>query len=300
MRTGHGAPTINTVGNVGDIYRDLDTDVFYKLESIDSVETIIDNFVTRTDYHPDTAQHIWVPTVEAGGGDIDGLIARTLTEVGSETAEKIGNSVFEEYTILTDVNFPAVTSVGDSAFRSCTSLKNVALPAVDSVSASAFYNCSGLTDLQLPMATYIGDSSLYNCSGLTNVNLPCVRTVDQSAFGYCTSLETIVLPSAWYIAKSAFNNCTALKKVDLACCTQIAMNAFENCKALEMFIVRTETFCTLGSNAFPGTGYIYVPAALIDSYKNNNKWGTYADQIRALEDYTVDGTITGELDPTKI
>lgn len=49
-----------------------------------------------------------------------------------------------------------------------------------------------------------------------------------------------------------------------------------------------------------GTGYIYVPSALVDSYKAATNWSTYAAQFRALEDYTVDGTTTGELDPTKI
>lgn len=34
-----------------------------------------------------------------------------------------------------------------------------------------------------------------------------------------------------------------------------------------------------------GTGYIYVPAALVDSYKAATNWSTYADQIRAIEDY---------------
>jgi hypothetical protein len=49
-----------------------------------------------------------------------------------------------------------------------------------------------------------------------------------------------------------------------------------------------------------GTGYIYVPADLVDSYKAATNWSTFAAQFRALEDYTVDGTITGELDITKI
>jgi hypothetical protein len=49
-----------------------------------------------------------------------------------------------------------------------------------------------------------------------------------------------------------------------------------------------------------GTGYIYVPTALIEEYKSATNWSTYATQFRALEDYTVDGTFTGELDETKI
>ena len=48
------------------------------------------------------------------------------------------------------------------------------------------------------------------------------------------------------------------------------------------------------------TGYIYVPRALVDSYKSATNWSTYASQFRALEDYTVDGTIMGELDESKI
>jgi hypothetical protein len=34
-----------------------------------------------------------------------------------------------------------------------------------------------------------------------------------------------------------------------------------------------------------GTGYIYVPATLIDSYKSATNWSTYAAQFRAIEDY---------------
>jgi hypothetical protein len=47
-------------------------------------------------------------------------------------------------------------------------------------------------------------------------------------------------------------------------------------------------------------GYIYVPSSLVDSYTANSKWSTYATQFRALESYTVDGTITGALDKSKI
>jgi hypothetical protein len=53
-------------------------------------------------------------------------------------------------------------------------------------------------------------------------------------------------------------------------------------------------------------GYFYVPRALLSDddatkdYRRATNWSTYASQFRALEDYTVDGTITGALDPTKI
>jgi hypothetical protein len=53
-------------------------------------------------------------------------------------------------------------------------------------------------------------------------------------------------------------------------------------------------------------GYFYVPRALLSDddatkdYRRATNWATYASQFRALEDYTVDGTITGDLDPNKI
>lgn len=43
-----------------------------------------------------------------------------------------------------------------------------------------------------------------------------------------------------------------------------------------------------------GTGYIYVPRDLIATYEAATNWSTYAGQFRALEDYTDDGTTSGE------
>ena len=74
------------------------------------------------------------------------------------------------------------------------------------------------------------------------------------------------------------------------------------CPALKALIIRTGQVCSLGAGLGNGTDscYIYVPRALINDYKAATNWAQYADKFRALEDYTVDGTTTGELDPTKI
>lgn len=47
-------------------------------------------------------------------------------------------------------------------------------------------------------------------------------------------------------------------------------------------------------------GYIYVPENMIETLSSATNWATYASQLRALEDYTVDGTTTGELDESKV
>lgn len=46
--------------------------------------------------------------------------------------------------------------------------------------------------------------------------------------------------------------------------------------------------------------YIYVQSELVSSYQTASNWSTHSTQFRALEDYTVDGTIDGELDPIKV
>ena len=65
--------------------------------------------------------------------------------------------------------------------------------------------------------------------------------------------------------------------------------------AFLVLVLRSETICAAPSFfAFPGL-YIYVPRALVDSYKATVAWSSNKDKFRALEDWTIDGTITGEL-----
>jgi hypothetical protein len=108
------------------------------------------------------------------------------------------------------------------------------------------------------------------------------------------------------IAGNAFTENKKLAYLNLPNVVRIGDGAFGNCSSLKTLILSSETMCTIG--AWPiegtplknGTGYVYVPRALIDSYKTATSWSTIANQFRALEDYTVDGTVTGELDESKI
>lgn len=94
------------------------------------------------------------------------------------------------------------------------------------------------------------------------------------------------------VGQYAFYGCTALTTVDTPNVTTIAANAFEACSALTALILRGATLCSLANTSAlktsaiaSGSGYIYVPSALVDSYKAATNWSTYAAQIRAIEDY---------------
>lgn len=119
-----------------------------------------------------------------------------------------------------------------------------------------------------------------------------VESIGEGAFLNCYALTSVSFPVATSIGSSAFWNCSALTTIDFPAATSIGDNAFASCSALTTLILRSEIMATLNAkNAFNNTpiktrtGYIYVPAILVDTYKTDTNWSTYANQIRAIEDY---------------
>ena len=117
-------------------------------------------------------------------------------------------------------------------------------------------------------------------------------SVRGHCFAFC-NLTSVKLPNAYSVGTEAFIYCTSLTKVDFPAVT-IGSQAFVGCSALTALILRyTQKVCKLqspdvfygSSGIILGTGYIYVPAALVNSYKADADWSPYASQIRAIEDY---------------
>ena len=164
-----------------------------------------------------------------------------------------------------------------------------------------------ITEIADNYATQIGRHAFLGCSQLIKVDFPMVLSIDDSAFCNCAKLTTVNFPLVTSIKSYAFEGCRAITTADFPLVTSIGSSAFYKCSALTTLILRSGNTCTLSSvygladtTVASGTGYIYVPRALVYTYKAATNWSTYAAQFRALEDYTVDGTITGELDSTKI
>ena len=151
-----------------------------------------------------------------------------------------------------------------------------------------FYG-SDLTTIDLPKCTSIGDSAFMDCTSLTTVNLPECTSIGEYAFKYCTNLTTIDLPECSSIGNAAFMDCISLTTIDLPECTSIE-SAFNNCASLTTIILSNNQVVTLEKYAFnntpisSGTGYIYVPDNLVDSYKTATNWSTYANQIKPISE----------------
>ena len=140
---------------------------------------------------------------------------------------------------------------------------------------------------------YVYKGSFRYSSKLTSVYMPNVVGLNDEVFRECPALESIKLENVRALGGNVFYDCKALKKVELPSATYIAGNSFHMASALEALILASTTsLCQLaGTGAFnntpiaSGTGYIYVPSVMVDSYKAATNWTTFADRIRAIEDY---------------
>jgi hypothetical protein len=186
------------------------------------------------------------PTVDTAVALIEG----TITEAKYETVKTVRNYAFSSCTSLTSVDLPQAATFGNYAFSGCTSLTSVDLPQATTFGSSAFQGCTSLTSVDLPQATTFGSSAFQGCKQITRITLPKVQKINGQNFCY-------------------------------------------NCSALTAFVIEnTEQVCSLTStsNCFAntpirsGTGYIYVPDALVDSYKTATNWVTFADQIKPLSE----------------
>ena len=247
-----------------------------------------------------------------GCSKITSLYAPKVTEVGAYAFYGVG--------LTGALDLPICTSIGSYAFFQCTNMTSLSIPNVTSVGANAFQYCNKLTALDAPNLTTLGG---YAFSGnntykmaFKSINLPKCTGIPASTLTYCTNVTELVLPECKSVGNSALTNWTNLQYVDLPKCTSIANYGLRNNSKLATLILRSEAMCTLSNYAlnsskiFNGTGYVYVPKALLSDddatkdYRRATNWKTIytknANAFRALEDYTVDGTLSGALDENKI
>lgn len=232
---------------------------------------------------------------EMSVGDLDALLEGSITELTSNaTTIKQYGAVYCPN--LTKVRIPLATSIGYNAFWGLSSLESVYAPLVQQTENGTFYQCPALKDVNLDSLTKIGGNDFADCTSLTKVCFPSVTVTKYLAFARCTSLKIVDLPSATSLDARTFLDCKSLIAIVLRSSTKCfdEPNALEGCCHYSGTV--DETYNPDGLK----DGYIYVPRSLIDVYPTYANWSEVASQFRALEDYTVDGTTTGELDESKV
>lgn len=198
-----------------------------------------------------------------------------------------------------------VLKASDQSFT--VNMGTMAIPEVIPDSSFDIFIEKGVADIKSDVASIRG-YVFYRDHSIISVDLPFVTALEQNTFMHCVNLKSVNMPMLENIVGSNnFASCSSLEIVDLPKTITIAKSTFQNCSALQNLVLRSNSVVSLENvSAFSstpissGTGYIYVPASLVNSYMNATNWSTYSERIRPLQVFTVDGTVTGELDMSKI
>lgn len=164
---------------------------------------------------------------------------------------------------LSGVNKVKVTNA-NSMFTNCTNLTSIDLTKFD------FSDCYDFTQ----MFRYDAKLTSVNLTGFTNGG----SSTFQSMFDGCKLLTEADISSFDYPLNTSagmgsssgmFYGCIALTKLII-----------NNPNGFKMSNVDMLTNTPIAS----GTGYVYVPDNLVDTYKADSNWSTYANQIKGMSE----------------
>ena len=135
-------------------------------------------------------------------------------------------------------------------------------------------------------ASFVANEAFKGNTNIQTVNLPYATSVGNNAFFRCYSLSQVNLPVCSSIGISAFYGCSSLSQISLPMCRFIGDFAFQSCSSFSIITIGYSSVCRLNnSNTFDntpiasGTGSIYVPASLVDTYKSATNWSYFSTQI---------------------
>jgi hypothetical protein len=240
-----------------------------------------------------------IDAIESGGGSDDiatSILDRSVTEYTDTKITGLGVACFRGCTSLTKVDMPNVTLGNGQTFYGCTNLVDVNLPKLERFTGTNtgndFFNCTSLESISLPSLTQAATYLFGSCTKLKEVNLPIVTRIGTYAFNNCKALNKLILPELT-VAEGAMLYNSGVKLVEFPKISSFTgNNHFYGCTNLTTVILSGDKVTTMQytttfakSAIESGTGYIYVPSSLLESYKIATNWGKYANQIRAIEDW---------------
>ena len=214
-------------------------------------------------------------------------------------------------------SFPGVRDIGEYAFFGDKLPSTMTISSwVESIGDSAFRNCTGLCDLLFSTRGSNNDLSLgervFSQSDFRTVmmngvvinnttrgaSLPGSIKVSLPAYSFegCHELVSISLPSVNMICYAAFRDCRKLEALDLPSIVGfVSYQIVTGCTSLQSFRIRNSTDLVytrsdgygtgfdsdtvLGMENFTQSYWIYVPASLVDRYKEAVIWNKMKNHI---------------------
>ena len=148
-----------------------------------------------------------------------------------------------------------------------------------------------ITEVNNDKITTLRPNAFANCESLTTAILPNITSISGSAFNSCASLSTVDFSNVESVEGYGLYGCSSLIKVCFPKLTRIETKSFSNCSDMLCLIILSPEVATLvSSDAFSssgisrGSGYVYVPDDLVESYKSANNWSGYSGKIKGLSE----------------
>lgn len=207
----------------------------------------------------------------------------------------LGGYCFDRCSELTEISIPeSVTSIGNGCFNECSKLQSVNIPkSITNIEDYTFQNCKSLSAIELPPSlTEIGNYAFSSCKSLQAIELPkTVGSIGEWAFAYCSSLKTIEIPaSITQIGVFCFISCISMTDATIHSSAEL-LGTFGWCNKLYKVICDASSVPLINTSCSPQTfdgtqfnsiGFLYVPADLINAYKEDEYWNKWAN-IKAID-----------------
>lgn len=223
-----------------------------------------------------------------------------LTKFSADYATSVGDYAFNNVCRGTarkvEINLPRLLTAGINSFGNDLNAVPTGMeltldaPLLQTAQGSSFYG-SALVEAIFPALSSVGDNCFYGSRHLTKLKIDSLVYSSRNAFGSCAALTEVYAPLLQTVDTSAFTGDMALEKIELPAATSIGTSAFNSCTSLTTLILSGSTVCALqNANAFynsaitAGTGFIYVPDSLVDTYQSATNWSTHAAQIKGISE----------------
>lgn len=286
MIEGYGAPDINTPGNVGSFYRDLETNTMYKCtdmisEPVQKQFVSIRSHVPTTKYEwegptpihfPDDGKTRFLMEIVEGllesvltftlSGDLagtidwgDGKIA-SLASINRHTYRKAG-----EYVVTINVTNGRIQINQDFAKHHYTAdfgysqVKRCVVGEQVTLGDRCFSNLPNLQTVALKTSDLraIPQYAFSECKSLRSIEMPNITTIYKYAFQNCSSLNIEIPNSIEYMGDSAFTGCASITNIEIPNGHMvISNNLLSSCCSLKNVSI-PESVTTIQNMALAGT-----------------------------------------------
>lgn len=199
------------------------------------------------------------------------ILSGTVENLYNDKIIKLNQYTFYcNESITGTVELPNAITLGNYSLASTKNIKKFIGNKVDTIGMMCF-NSSAIEEICCRKVISLVTQCLTGCNKLKKCYMP-LAILDGSMCISSTSLEYLCVQakSNYFASSFSIKNDLNAKMIVLNCLKLVPCSSIANFPNYAL----TEGEC-----------YFYVPSSLVETYKTATNWSTYANRIRAIEDY---------------